>query len=342
MAVRKQKVAATPRFQPTNKVATIPHRKILDAYKTRTIWGMEDLALLEQARLNGMNVLLEGPTGSGKTMLTKAYAAKYRRPYFAKPNNAGIEPEELIGKWIPDPNNAGAWLYVPGGLYDVIEHGGVSLSSEINFLPDRVASIMYEAFDGRRSITVSRDDHTHVVQAHRKNCWCDLSLAECQSKWPLLIADMNPGYSGTRDLNQALRNRFGLVITMDYDKEVEAQLVRSKTLLQMAWDVRTTAESTGAYTDPVSTNMLEEFETMVGVAGLDAAMENFANHFVQSSERAAIRGLFSNLKSNLQTEYRRIMAEAEGVEYDPVEDEPEPVLNPFDFDDGMEDDWLKP
>lgn len=340
MAIRKLK-SAEARFLPTNKVATIPSRKILEKYKPRTIYGVEDMELLEKARLNGMNVLLEGPTGAGKTMLTKAYAAKYRKPYFAKPNNAGIEPEELIGKWIPDPNNAGAWLYVPGGLYDVIEHGGVSLSSEINFLPDRVASILYEVFDGRRSVTVSRDDHTHVIQAHRPNCWCDLSLAECQSKWPLLIADMNPGYSGTRDLNQALRNRFGLIIAMDYDKDVEQQLIKSKTLLKMAWDIRTSAESTGAYTDPVSTNMLEEFEIVVRVAGLDAAMENFANHFVQSSERAAIRGLFSNLHSNLWSDYRRIAAEAEGVEYDPIEDEKDPVLNSSDFDDGMDDDWLK-
>lgn len=316
------------KLQPkrTNVVAQVPDASIGAKYKSREVFpGVTEFELFSKATENGMNILIEGPTGAGKTMAAQAYAAMNSLPFYAVPCNAGVDPQEMIGQFVPDPDT-GHWEFVPGGIYDVIAHGGVLLINEINFLPDRVAAIIFEVLDSRRSVTLKHAKGNQVARAHRPGgCWCALSEADCRSKWPLIIADMNPGYQGTRDLNTALRNRFSVVLDWDYDTEVEEKLVESKTMLTLAARIRKETKEEFKYSEPVSTNRLIEFDTMATLFGVKAASDNFAAQFVRPEERESIRTLLLQVQGNLNNEYKRIIARRTGQLVDPLELQPDPV-----------------
>lgn len=335
MPVKKLRATRTkvqPGDQPSlpllNKVATVPDGAKVCNYKHRTMLGEKEFKVFDFARSAAINVLLVGPTGCGKTLSVMAYAKKRGFAFYAIPCNSGIDPQELIGSHYPDPDTGG-WSFVPGGLTDVIEYGGVVLINEINFLPDRISVILFEALDGRRSVTLKHAKGNHVIRAHRPNCWCDLSKEECERRWVLIVGDMNEGYQGTRELNHALRNRFGIQDEWDYHEDIEDALVKSKELLRIARDMRDTARTSGTFITPVSTNMLEEFETTVAGLGLRAAVMNFVTHFATPDEKGAVKHIFEREFEILQKDYRRIL---KGEDYDPVDDEPEPMLDPDEVD----------
>src|SRR5262249_59373348 len=111
--------------------------------------------------------------------------------------------------------------------------------AEINFMPAKIAASLYSLLDHRRSIQLLGHQGEHV-KAHS-----DL----------LIVADMNPKYRGTMDLNLALNNRFPLKVQWSYDPAVEAKLVASMALLDIVRKIRGDAE----IRTPIGTNMMMEF-----------------------------------------------------------------------------------
>lgn len=268
--------------KPTKKahqLASVPDKKIVDEYVSRTIDGVEDYEIFEYAHENNMNVLIEGPTGPGKTTAVMAYAAKNDHAFYAVPSNVGVEPSQLFGKFIPD--GEGGFVWQDGPVTDLVRHGGVLLINEVNFIPPRVATVMFGLLDRRREITLL-DHKSEVVKAHE-----DL----------LVVADMNPDYSGTQQLNQAFRNRFGIQLHWGYDNEVEAQLVKSEHMLKVANLIRQEVADGTLFT-PVSTNMLQEFER-VAQFNFDFAVTNFVTHFLPD-ERPAVKVIISTFEENIK------------------------------------------
>lgn len=263
---------------PSHQLASIPDKKIVEEYVSRTIEGKEDFEIFNFAHESNINVLIEGPTGPGKTTAVMAYAAKNDHAFYAVPSNVGVEPSQLFGKFIPD--GEGGFVWQDGPVTDLVRHGGVLLINEVNFIPPRVATVLFGLLDRRREITLL-DHKSEVVKAHD-----DL----------LIVADMNPDYSGTQQLNQAFRNRFGLQLHWGYDDKVERKLVGSETLLTMAKALRKQVED-GVLFTPVSTNMLQEFER-VAKFSYDLAILNFVNHF-GSEERQAVGVVVNTHKENI-------------------------------------------
>lgn len=278
----KHKAAAV---ETSVRLASVPDESVADKYIGRIIHGRTDEQIFEMALKEGMNVLLEGDTGAGKTLAAMAFAARKRMPFYSVPNNVGIDPSQLFGKFVPDEDGIAVGVWQDGPVTDLVRHGGVLLINEVNFLPPRVATVLFSLLDGRREIALL-DHKGEVIKAHPNL---------------LIIGDMNPDYLGTQPLNDAFRNRFEIQLQWDYDDKVEAALVKSKTLLSFAKNIRKRRRD-GDIETPLSTNMMVEFENIAGQLGLAFAMENMVQHFT-ADDRKAIKEVLKQLETGLERDY---------------------------------------
>ena len=268
--------------------ASVPDTSFFTEYVSRVIVAgdpskkvpdMTDFDVFDRAFVKKQNVLLEGPTGCAKTSSVLAYAANKSMPFYAIPSNIGIEPSQLFGKFVPMPDGTVAW--VDGPVTSIVRNGGVLLINEVNFMPDRVATVLFGLLDKRRQITLL-DHNAEVIDAHE-----DL----------LIVADMNPEYEGTRPLNKAFRNRFAVQIPWGYDDAVEKKLIRSSSLLDMANKLRADTDNGGLET-PCSTNMLMEFEDNYREVSYDYAAFTFIAHY-NADERGAVRLVLDTYRDNI-------------------------------------------
>lgn len=269
-------------FVSHGAVATVPSMHWAKRYISRKIGGVRDLDMATWAMDTATNILIQGPTGAGKTSFALAYAAKNGLPFYSTPSSNGIEPSSLFGR--PMSVRPGYFPWVDGPVTYIIRNGGLLLVNEVNFLPPRVSTSLFSAFDDRREITLL-DNGGEVVRAHRPNCWCDLAAAECRKKWVLIIADCNPrDYKGTVDLNAAFRNRFGIQLYWDYDPVVDRKLVPYDSLRKLMDKLRGTEE----IVTPVPPSMMANFASHVRDRrlGWDFAVAVLVNRFDSEEGRS--------------------------------------------------------
>lgn len=279
VVVQKSKIEAA-----INLNAYVPDAAIATRYIGRKVNGVWDVHMLDNAVANKHNVLLMGDTGAGKTMLGEAYASKKQCLYYSLPCDVSIDPSALFGRMQPT-EVAGKFEWVDGPVTQVVREGGVLNISEVNFMPPKIAAALYPLLDGRRYIPLI-GHKGEVVRAHD-----DL----------LIIADMNPQYRGTMDLNAAFKNRFAFKVQWGYSEEVEKRLVKFDGLRDLARKIR---DLVGVeIMTPVSTNMLMEFEQFAldPMLGLDFAKFNFIAAF-DDSEQDAIKNVIDLSMPILQQE----------------------------------------
>lgn len=235
----KKKVTVKTKRAEIN--AYVPHKSVAEKYVGREVYGVQDMTILDVAMREKKNVLVMGDTGAGKTLFGEAYASLRKLHYYSLPCDVSIDPSSLFGRMQPT-DTPGKFEWQDGPVTQVVRNGGVLNISEVNFMTPKVASSLYPLLDGRRHIPLLAH-RGEIVQAHD-----DL----------VIIADMNPKYRGTMELNAAFKNRFDFKIKWDYDTTVEEALVMYPTLRQIAAKLRAMV-GTDLIT-PVSTNMLMEFE----------------------------------------------------------------------------------
>lgn len=291
-------------------LSAIPDKRYFTEYQPREVLGKRDLDIFDAAMESADNVLLFGPTGPGKTSAVLAYAARERLRFYSVACNLALDPTHMFGKW--GQSETGLFQFYDGGITDIARHGGVVLLNEINFMSERIAPVLYEALDKRREITLL-DHKGEKIRIHRPDCWCNLDFEECRSRWVLFVADMNPDYAGTRPLNAAMRNRFAIQLFWDYDPAVEAKLVKSPVLLDIAKKIR--AQIGKNIDTPVSTNMLMEFVRFAEskALGVDFAVDNFCNHFTPD-EHPAVKAVFDARQDDLKEDF--VPDNSEGYEFD--------------------------
>lgn len=272
-----------PKITETVQVnAYIPDVSVAEKYIGRKVWGIWDKKIADIAIANMQNILLLGDTGSGKTMFGEAYAAATGRMYYSLPCDVSVDPSALFGRTQPT-ETPGSYRWQDGPVTQIVRFGGVLNISEINFMPPKIAASLYPLLDSRRYIPLIGHEG-EVVRAHP-----DL----------LVIADMNPNYRGTMELNAAFRNRFDFKIPWGYDATVEEQLVKYPTLRDIAGRLR--ALSGDEIMTPVSTNMLMEFEAFASnkELSLEFATMNFVSAF-EVDEQEAVNKIFELNKSKLE------------------------------------------
>lgn len=277
-------VEPATKIKKVKRVASVPAASYNKGYVHRRVSEyMDEFILFDFAMKNRKNVLIEGPTGSGKTSGVLAWAAARKLHFYSVSSSNGVEPSQLFGRMIPDDksNSGRALRWQDGPVTDIVRHGGVLLINEINFIPERISTVLFSLLDKRQEIQLV-DHKGEVIKAHEDF---------------VVFADQNPDYAGTRPLNKALRNRFSIQLVWDYDAEVEKALIRTPALIAVANQFRKALQS-GEYETPVSTNMLIEFEQHYKYLGYSFAVTDFINHFT-IDEREPAKIVLDTHKENL-------------------------------------------
>lgn len=260
--------------------ALIPNPRIAEGYVHRTIDGFDDFDLFDVATEEAENILLEGPTGSSKTTAFRAYAAARGLPFVIVDFSATLDPSLILGRTVPDGDG---FRYAYGNFSLVVKYGGVVLFDECNMAHGRVGAAYHQLLAVTRRIDIPEAGEN--IQAGRGGCEQDEDGEWLSDAQPTLFAAAyNNGYQGVVVLNEAFRNRFQMPFDWGYDPNVEAALIDSPRLREMAENMR----SLGEVRTPVSTNMLIEFVRHAQRVGMTLANRFFLNHF-PADERGPIR-----------------------------------------------------
>ena len=176
-------------------------------YRPRRIDRSTDVVIFEEAMARTENVLLEGPTGSGKTALIRFYCAKHKMPYVRVSLNGGATSEDLVGHYTLKDNET---VWVDGLLTKAMRYGWCIVFDEINASPQDVLFVLNPVLDEERTLTLIQKDG-EIIKPHPNF---------------RAIATMNPDYAGTKEVSEALYDRFDTILEIDYSEDVESFLVR--------------------------------------------------------------------------------------------------------------------
>lgn len=211
-----------------NESPFIPHEQVYvpppQGYLEKLAYGVA----------NNLPVLLVGETGVGKTLAVRYLAWKSNNGLRRVNLNGATTVDEFLGKLLI--NEEGTY-WVNGVLVDAMESGDWILLDEINACLPEIAFALHSLLDDDRMVVLMEYDG-RIIRPHP-----DFRV----------FASMNPSeqsrYSGTRMLNEALLDRFPVVIRMDYlpiEREIEAVMAQSgnperdvvERMVQAANDVR--------------------------------------------------------------------------------------------------------
>jgi energy-coupling factor transporter ATP-binding protein EcfA2 len=120
----------------------------------------------------GLNVMLVGPAGSGKTTLAAQVAKAMQLPFSTNSCSAGMSESQLSG-WLLPTGDHGRFEYVPSPFVTAYENGGLHLFDEMDAADSNTLVFLNSAFaNGHMSIaqrftapTVTKHSQTVLVAA---------------------------------------------------------------------------------------------------------------------------------------------------------------------------------
>jgi len=246
-------------------------------YIPRRVGKKTDVEILKEAFERGLNVLLVGETGTGKTHAVYYVARLLGRKVKRVNLDKATTPEDLIGCWQPTANGNGdgrEFKWVDGVLIEAMKDGYVFVCDEINAAPPEVLFLLNSVLDERK-ITL-KQYKGEVIEAHPNF---------------VFVATMNPSYyEGVNRLNEALRSRFQIILFYDYDERIERKLGLDERLIKFARKVRE-GYRLGEVSTPLSTRDLIYYHNNSILFGREVAKEILLNKF-DLGERDAIKEAF--------------------------------------------------
>lgn len=260
---------AVPEQYRAQMEAMIPPEWVAERYINRTVDGVLDFDIVDMARETRHNLILEGPTGAGKTSLWRAYASHKRIPYCRLEMNGGYDHASAVGRTAVGED--GLPTYIFGEYALVVQYGGVGNVAECNFAPPRFTAANHGVLDAEQSLYVQ-----------------EIGLRIPKHPACVITSDYNDGYAGTVKLNEAFLNRFALPMEWSYDETVEETLIGtySPRLLTMVRNIR---QNDKVRTD-VGTNVMEEFLLFAQHerGNFELACRFFLSRFRASQEREIV------------------------------------------------------
>jgi hypothetical protein len=136
-------------------------------------------------------VLLHGPSGTGKTISCKLMCQEIGLPIMDVINCTENLDEFILGKFIPDEDRI---IFKESYVTKAVRYGGAVVFEEINFAKPQYLAFLNSLLDDNGFV---RLDNGEVVRRHPNFRF---------------FATMNLGYFGTKELNQALYNRFNIIV----------------------------------------------------------------------------------------------------------------------------------
>lgn len=137
------------------------------------------------------SVLFHGPAGTGKTISCKLVSQTIGLPIMETINCTENLDEFVLGKYIPEGDKI---YFKESYVTKAIRDGGAVVFEEINFAKPQYLAFLNSLLDDNGFV---RLDNGEVVKRNPNFRF---------------FATMNMGYYGTKDLNQALFNRFNAII----------------------------------------------------------------------------------------------------------------------------------
>ncbi|WP_174613010.1 ATP-binding protein [Virgibacillus ihumii] len=165
----------------------------------------------------GKNVLLKGPTGTGKTRFAETLSNLFRQPMFSINCSVDLDAESLMGfKTLAYEDEKQVIQFVPGPVTSAMNAGTFLYIDEINMAKPETLPLLNGVLDYRRTVT---NPFTNKIITAKPGF--------------NVIAAINEGYIGTVPLNEALKNRF-VVIDIPYlHGEQLKELIQSQTHLNV-------------------------------------------------------------------------------------------------------------
>lgn len=175
----------------------------------------------------GLNIMLAGPAGCGKTHLAHQVADALGRSFASISCTAGMSESALTGWMLP--GNNGSFEYVPSDFVTMYEQGGVFLFDEFDAADSNTLLFVNQALANGSFYLPQRKGATKVTRHADFVC-----IAAANT----LGTGANMTYTGRERLDEATLDRFRAgTVLLDYDKTFEKAAV-NRELLSWGWDVR--------------------------------------------------------------------------------------------------------
>ena len=198
----------------------------------------------------GMNVMMVGPAGCGKTHMARQVAHVLSRPYFGQSCSMGMTEGDLLGRLEPsqNPDLAGCFEFQTTPFLEIAANGGVYLLDEMDAADDNVLNAL-NGFIANDTVGLPRRKNDPELHKHPGY---------------VLLAATNTSGEGAEhgyqrnELDGAFLDRFRMgVVYMDYDRKIEATLVPDPELCEMWWAIRDKVKENRLDNRIVSTRTLE-------------------------------------------------------------------------------------
>ena len=173
----------------------------------------------------GLNILLVGPAGCGKTHLAHQVAEALGRPFASVSCTAGMSESALQGWLIP----VEGYGYLPADFVKMYEQGGVFLFDEIDGADSNTLLFLNQALaNGSFFLPIRKD--ASLVKRHPDFV--------CIAAANTFGTGANQTYAGRERLDESTLDRFRAgTIVLDYDQTFERKVV-APDLLAWGWAIR--------------------------------------------------------------------------------------------------------
>lgn len=190
-----------------------------DQYHHRQLdGGRTDVEIVTRALELGMNVVLKGPPGVGKSFLTRYVCAQTNRPLYRVTLSETTYREDLLGHLhlVSAEDGETVTRWTDGPLTRAVREGAVLLLDEINAADANTVAALNAVMEDRatRSLTIPQTGEQLTPHDQFR-----------------VVATSNPGYQGTYELNDAFEDRFRHVKLSYLPQSVEVDLVFERTEL---------------------------------------------------------------------------------------------------------------
>lgn len=184
--------------------------------------NLEALALAIQ---QDENALIVGPPGVGKSTLVRQLAVLMNQPVRRLPFNGEMRLSHLVGrdKLVTDKvTGQTVSKTMKGPLLDAAERGHWVVFEEFDSAPAHVTFVLHSMLEKPRQLTLSEESGKQV---HFDERFRVVATANT-----LGYGDTTGLYAGTAPMNEALLDRFGVVLRVDYPSaEDEAKILIGRT-----------------------------------------------------------------------------------------------------------------
>ncbi|MGN5882582.1 MULTISPECIES: ATP-binding protein [Staphylococcus] len=226
-------------------------------------------------RLN-KNILLKGPTGSGKTKLAESLSEEINIPMYQVNCSVDLDAESLLGFKTIQTSEDGTQeiVFIDGPVIKAMKEGHILYIDEINMAKPETLPILNGVLDYRRSLT---NPFTGEVIKAKPGF--------------NVIAAINEGYVGTLPMNEALKNRF-VVIQVDY---IDGETLKTVIKEQSRLDDDTLISKIAAFNEDLRT-MTKQGQISEEAASIRALIDMSDLATVMPIERAIQRAIIDKLE----------------------------------------------